>query len=89
MSVQRLLKLPQLRECLGQGTTSLYDEIKEELLTPPIKLGRSSLWPEQEIKEIQKAMIAGKSDDERRELVKRLVAARAVDNQQPDQSSAA
>lgn len=81
MSLQRLLKLPQVRECFGQGTTSLYDQIKEETLTPPIKLGRSSFWPEQEIAEIQSAVIAGKSQDERREIVKRLVAARQQLNQ--------
>lgn len=78
MNLQRLLKLPQLRECFGQGTTSVYDEIKQELITPPIKLGRSSAWPEQEIAEIQRAIIAGMPEDERRQLVKRLVAARNV-----------
>lgn len=78
MTLQRLVKLPQLRECTGKGTTSVYDEIKEGLITPPIKRGRSSVWPEHEIAEIQRAIIAGAPEDERRQLVKRLVAARNV-----------
>lgn len=77
MTLQRFLRLPQLRESIGLGTTSIYEEIKEERITPPIKLGRSSVWPEREIAEIQRAIIAGMSEGERRELVKRLVAKRS------------
>jgi prophage regulatory protein len=77
MSLQRLLRLTNLKECLGQGTTAIYDDIKEGVITPPLKLGRSSVWPENEIVEIQKAIIAGKPEHERKELVSCLVRARA------------
>lgn len=64
-------------EYLGEGTTAIYDDIKVGLITPPLKRGRSSVWPEQEIVAIQKAIIAGKPENERKVLVSRLVAARA------------
>jgi predicted DNA-binding transcriptional regulator AlpA len=76
MSLQRFLRLAHLREFLGEGTTAIYDDIKVGLVTPPVKLGRSSVWPENEIVEIQKAVIAGKPEHERKQLVSRLVAAR-------------
>lgn len=76
-TLQRFLKLPEVRESTGQGTTSVYHQIKDGLLTPPIKRGRSSVWPENEITEVQRAIIAGRSDDDLRQLVKDLIAARA------------
>lgn len=77
MSLQRLLRLSNLKESLGQGTTAIYGDIKQGVITPPLKLGRSSVWPENEIVEIQKAIIAGKPEHERKELVSSLVRARA------------
>lgn len=73
----RLLRLPQIRDATGLGTTSIYQAIKAGLFPPPIKLTpRSSGWPDFEIGAINAAKIAGKSDDEIRQLVVRLVAER-------------
>ena len=48
------------------------------LYTPPIKIGpRASAWPDDEVEILNAARIAGKSDQEIRELVCKLVAARA------------
>lgn len=77
MSLQCLFRLARLKESLGQGTTAIYDGIKEGVITPPLKLGRSSVWPESEIVEIQKAIIAGLPQHERKHLVSRLMAARS------------
>jgi len=88
MSLQRLLRLAHLRECLGEGTTAIYDDIKLGLLTPPLKRGRSSVWPEQEIVAIQRAIIAGKPEHERKELVSRLVKARAQADAAREQQAA-
>lgn len=77
MPLQRLLRLPHLKESLGEGATRIYDDIKQGLVTPPLKKGRSSVWPEHEIVAIQKAIIAGKPERERKELVSNLVKARA------------
>lgn len=75
----RLLRLPQVMDAMGLRATSVYARVKMELLTPPIKLTpRSSAWPESEIAAVNSALIAGKSDDQIRRLVKDLVAARFV-----------
>jgi prophage regulatory protein len=77
MSLPKLLKLPVVRDSLAAGTTNVYDQVKDGLLTPPVKHGRTSCWPEDEILQIQRALIAGKSVEERRQLVRQLVAARS------------
>ena len=52
--------------------------IARGLFVPPIKLGyRSVAWPEHEIDVMNAAVIAGKSEEEIREIVSQLVAARA------------
>jgi prophage regulatory protein len=76
MQVERLIKVPEILHLTGIRTTKLYDDIKTEQFPPPIKLARTSLWPESEVAAINAARIAGKSDSEIRALVKELVAAR-------------
>jgi hypothetical protein len=58
----------------GQGGHSkLYAEIVSGLWPPFIKFGRSSLQPEHEVQAMLAAIVAGATDDERRQLVKQLV----------------
>lgn len=46
-------------------------------MTPPVNLGgRSVAWPEDEIIAINNALIAGKTKDEIKDLVKKLIADR-------------
>ena len=71
-----LRRIAFLREVTALGTTAIYERIKAGLLTPPVKLARSSAWPEHEIAVINAAIIGGKSDSEIRALVARLVAER-------------
>lgn len=53
--------------------TAHYTDIANGLFTKPVKLSaRQNVWPEHEVTAIQEARLAGKSDDEIRELVKRL-----------------
>jgi prophage regulatory protein len=83
MIVHRLLKLPDVTALSAKRTTKLYDEIKKGLFVPPVRLsdsGRTVAWPESEVAAINDARIAGKSDAEIRELVSKLVAARAQPN---------
>jgi prophage regulatory protein len=48
-------------------------------MTPPVKLGARAIgWPTEVILAINAARIAGKSDDEIRQLVRRLEAQRLV-----------
>lgn len=57
---------------------SIYGLIRVGLWTQPVKIGeRSSGWPDDEVKAINAARIAGASDDQIRELVKQLHAKRA------------
>jgi prophage regulatory protein len=62
----------------GKAKSTIYRDINDGLLPPPLKLGASSVWVESEIEAINQAIIAGKSDDEIRQLVKELVAARTA-----------
>lgn len=79
ITLPRLIKLPDVAAATALRSTSIYACIKAGTLPPPIKLtARSSAWVESEIAAINAARIAGKSDDEIRELVRELVAQRAA-----------
>ena len=72
--MRRLIKLPEVCGASALRPTSIYELAKEGLFTPPVKLTpRSSAWPEHEVDAINAARIAGKSNDEIRALVARLV----------------
>lgn len=76
--IPRLIRLPEVMDAMGLRSTAIYAKVKDGLLTPPIKLTeRSSAWPESEIAALNAAIIAGKSTEELRQLVKQLVAARS------------
>lgn len=56
-----------------RSNTSIYNAIRTGLFTRPVPIGqRAKAWPDYEVKAIVRARIAGKSDDEIRELVNRL-----------------
>ena len=56
---------------------SIYTAIREGLFTKPVPIGQRSVgWPDYEVKAINTARIAGKSDSEIKELVNRLHAKR-------------
>ena len=61
----------------GYSNSGFYEDINDELMTPPIKCGRSSRWPLHEVEAIVRARIAGWDDDRIRQLVRQLVAQRA------------
>lgn len=62
----------------GTSKTSLYRYINAGIFTRPVKIAnqRAAGWPVSEIEALNAARIAGKSDDEIRELVASLHAAR-------------
>lgn len=73
----KLLKLPQVLGQTAKARSTHYNDIKAGLMTPPVLLGVHSVaWPEHEISVINAARVAGKSDDEIRQLVARLVVER-------------
>lgn len=75
----KILRLPEVKEVFGwRSDASPYNEIRDGLLTTGVAIGRRSKgWPDYEIFALAAARIAGQSDVEIRELVKRLHAKRA------------
>lgn len=77
-TILRILRITPLKEKMGFGSNStVYAHVEDGVLTPPFKIGlRASGWPEHEADAINAARMAGKSNDEIRELVKTLTAKR-------------
>jgi prophage regulatory protein len=74
-----ILRLPQVRDATGLGRSTIYALVADGRLTPPVRLSERAVgWPQCEISAINAARIAGKSDEEVRQLVVRLEAARKV-----------
>lgn len=75
LNIQRL---PKVLARTGDARSTHYVRISDGTFTPPVSLGgRAVGWPEYEVDAIISARIAGKSADEIRTLVNKLVAARA------------
>ena len=56
-----------------RSNASIYTRVRKGTWTKPVKIGeRASGWPDYEVKAICAAQIAGQSDEQIRELVKRL-----------------
>ncbi|SET70045.1 transcriptional regulator, AlpA family [Nitrosomonas marina] len=73
----KFLRCSDVEERTGYSRSTIYNRIAEGLLPEPVKIGiRASAWPDFEINAINAALVAGKSDEEIRALVARLVAAR-------------
>ena len=73
-----LLRLPAVMERTGLARPTVYLRAKQGLFPRPVKLGSHlSAWPESEIVAVNAAYIAGKTEDEIRELVARLERERA------------
>lgn len=75
--LERILRGPEVDSATGRGRSSRYNDIAAGLMTEPVRIGRAAVgWPAGEVQAINRARIAGKSDDEIRELVRCLHAAR-------------
>ena len=68
-----ILRLPDVKINSGCSRSTLYLRIKQGLWTKPVKLGdRAVGWPASEVTAINTARIAGKSNDDIRNLVQEL-----------------
>ena len=69
-----ILRMPSVKVEMGHKShASIYTAIKEGLFTKPVPIGQRSVgWPDYEVKAINAARIAGKSEPEIKELVNRL-----------------
>jgi prophage regulatory protein len=81
MASVKIIRLPAVLARTGLGKSTLYQRVTQGLHSPPVKLGgaRASGWPEHEVDALISARIAGRSNDEIRQLVTELVAARVGD----------
>lgn len=74
-----LLRRKMVLSVYGKSRASLYRDIKSGLFTRPVKIGANSVaWPENEIVAINKARIAGKTEQEIKALVADLEASRVA-----------
>jgi prophage regulatory protein len=76
--MNRLIRMPEVAHHSGLKKTKIYADIGAGLFTKPVKAGTAALWPISEIEQINKARIAGKSDDQLRALVDKIHAEREV-----------
>jgi prophage regulatory protein len=80
MNDATLWRLPVVKNESGLSRSTLYARAKSHLFTPPIALGaRAVAWPKREVEALNAARIAGKTDDEIRALVKKLIAERQTE----------
>jgi prophage regulatory protein len=78
-AINPLLRRPIVEQATGDSRSTIYRKIKKGLFTHGIEIGGERVaWPANEITAINKARIAGKSDDEIKALVIELEAARAA-----------
>jgi len=70
----KILRLPSVKAEMGhRSDASIYNAIRSGLFPPGVQIGqRAKGWPDYEVRAINIARVAGKSDDEIRELVKLL-----------------
>ena len=75
-----IIRLPSVKQETGhRSDASIYNAIREGLFTTGVAIGqRAKGWPDYEVQAINAARIAGKSDDEIRELVNTLHAKRTA-----------
>ena len=73
-----IFRMPAVKAETGHRShASIYNAINAGLFTKPVQIGQRSVgWPSYEVEAINAARIAGNSEAEIRELVKRLHAKR-------------
>jgi prophage regulatory protein len=73
-----ILRLPAIKAETGLSRSTIYLRISQGLWPKPVSLGARAIgWPAYEVAALNAARIAGKDDDEIRQVVIKLEAARA------------
>ena len=74
-----ILRLPAVKSESGLSRSTIYLRVSQGLWTKPVSLGARAVgWPSDEVEAINAARIAGDTDDDIRNLGKKLEAARKV-----------
>jgi prophage regulatory protein len=75
--MHKILRLPAVKAECAYSRSTLYLRITQGLWPKPVSLGARAVgWPAEEVAAMNAARIAGKSDDEIRDLVAKLEATR-------------
>ena len=75
--MKSFLRLPQVCDRTGKPKSTVYREVGDGLLPPPVRIGeRASAWPDDEIDAVNCARLRGQTNNEIRHLVTELVNAR-------------
>ena len=74
----KICRMPEVKDRTGHcSDASIYNAIRDGLFTTGVAIGqRAKGWPDYEVDAVITARIAGQTDDQIRELVKRLHAKR-------------
>jgi prophage regulatory protein len=76
-TINPLLRRPIIEQSTGDSRSTIYRKIKKGLFTKPVNIGGDRVaWPANEVQAINQARIAGKSDNEIKQLVVELESAR-------------
>ena len=75
-----ILRMPAVKAETGHKShASIYNAIRAGLFPQPVQIGQRAVgWPDYEVKAINQARIAGKSEGDIRALVQRLHATRTA-----------
>ncbi len=77
MQINRLIREPERKQITGIPTSTWYDLQNRGLAPPGVRISRFSVgWPLSELDAVNRARIAGCSDDQIREIIRELVAVR-------------
>ena len=72
-----ILRMPAVKIESGLSRSTIYLRVSQRLWTKPVALGARAVgWPSDEVEALNAARIAGKTDDEIRDLVAELETAR-------------
>jgi len=78
----KLLREPEVNALTGRKRSANRLDIANGLMTQPVHIGTNAIaWPEHEILAINTARVAGRTDDDIRQLVTRLHTQRATADQ--------
>jgi prophage regulatory protein len=84
MHLERILRLPDVKTATGRKHASLYSDISRGVFPKPVTIGPNAVgWPEGEVAAINAARIAGRTEDEIRQLVTTLHQRRATGTLSP------
>jgi prophage regulatory protein len=75
----RILRINEVLQRQGLPKSTFYEKVKMQLMTPPVSLGARSVgWPEHEVDELNRALIAGASVEQVKQLVCELTEQRQL-----------